>query len=135
MKPLFNTFHMAFWFCVICLVLLIAGAFVSRDSALFRVAAYGLPGLLVGGLVYAVALGALATKYGKSGALWGTMAYFFGPIGLVVSYVSMSRMLKSGVPASETTLPKSDQKKLRWQLLVAFVVVIVVANIAIRLFR
>jgi hypothetical protein len=137
MKTLLNMFYATFWFCVACLVLLVAAFLVPHDSSFFRVAAYGLPGLLLGGLAYAACVGLLADKYGKSGAWRGTMALLFGPVSIVLSYVNMLRLPKSGLPATGSFLPKHTlaQKKWHWQLFAAFLVVFVVANVAVRFFK
>jgi hypothetical protein len=137
MKTLLNIFHASFWLCVVCFLLLGIALFAPKDSTFFGVAAYGLPGVLLGGLVYSASVGLLADKHGKPGARWGAMSFLFGPVGLVVSYVSMLRLLRSGVPTDGSVLPSysTTQKKWHWQLFLAFLVVLVVANVVARLIK
>jgi hypothetical protein len=136
-RVLVSLFHVAFWFSIGALACVIAGFALPSERHPSDLAINGLLAFIVSLLVYAVAVGALADKFGRSGAGFAVKSVLFGPVGAVMSYVAMRQILNSGAPAQGPLVPKytADQKAGHWKLFVIFIVVLVVANVAARLFR
>lgn len=139
MKTLLRGFQIFFWLFILLLLLFVVSLFSheGRESTTYIAGNWAFRLAAICGLIYSVFVGLLADKYGKNGGAWGAAAFFFAPLGILVTYIKMRSLISSGaIPTGKIASGYTpSENKWHLKLIVIFIAFVVVVNIAIRLFK